>query len=164
MFEGVFSCKDIELEKAVTTLTGIDISARPTDPALRYDIADSVATITSDEDIPMDEVIDLEDVSFTLTYNRAEDNKIFRNSQTKIDDLICGLSGEITFTYTWDDENVMESNILDDDLITYNFNMEQPVGGMNIDFAFHTPSISYPDFLGYLTRDAFICIVLIPRT
>jgi hypothetical protein len=39
----------------------------------------------------------------------------------------------------------MESDILDDDLITYNFNLDQPYGGLEIDFKFQRTNFDKPD-------------------
>jgi len=145
MAEITFACKDITLEKAVTGLSSIDITDRPSELPLRYDLDGNVAKIKNDYTTPLDQELDLEDLSITLTFERADENKIYRNSQTKIDDLICSIAGEIMITYTWDDENPMEADILDDDGLTFEFKLSQLVGGLDISYKFQRTNFDKPD-------------------
>ena len=117
-----FAVQKLYPEKAVTTLTGLDLEDdRPTSIPIRFDVIDATATIEELHDEITTSTtgagaisIDLEELSLTLNFNRADDVKIFRNSQERVNDLICSLSGEVSLTYTWDDTNPLENEIYED--------------------------------------------------
>lgn len=143
------NAKSIELEKAVTALTGFDLTTDiPLDDTPERFDASGTCTIT-----PYDGVggilgtpitIMLEDLNISLNYERAEDQKRFRNSQTVVDDLICRATGEATITHTWDDADPFEGRFFTEGL-KFRFLYDQGVNGLEIDFDFQMTNIDKPD-------------------
>ena len=135
--------KTIVLEKAVSDLTGASLKTLPTETPYRFDLGHKVCSLVIGEDEVKD--VSLEDLSITINFERADENVVYRNSQSKVNDLICKITGEINITYTWDDADPFETSIFTEGQ-ECTFLLAQPnSGGLEIEAHFVMTNWDRPD-------------------